>query len=664
LALVLAVAACGARSSAPATVAVTAGADLTLEARLLLVGVDGTEPALAAFQRELDYIGTPYTVVTTATGPVTSAMLSDGGAQGLYDGVVLAACGAGAGPDAASVAALDAYAAAFGVREACLFARADPAYGFGPGTSVDTRAAPITLAFTPDGQAVFGWYAAPAPFEVSGVNAVLAPAAGAGTRPLLTDGAGNAAVAVHQFADGRELMLLTFDHAPGARHSSQLLCGVASWVQRGVFIGEKRAYFTPQPDDLFLGTLMQDGTIYRMSGDDLRNAAQWQQQVRSMPVGAQLRVVFPFTGSEVADSDGLTQAALSVGSQFAFVSHTLDHHRLDYADYARMTQELTGADAIMQKYMFGPYDRTSLVTPDVSGLANAGVLQAALDFGIQRLVCDATMPSCQPAVPNTGLANPTKPAMFMIPRLATNLYANVSTPTEWLASYNAAYHGVWGRDLSLDEIMDRESDTLLGHLLDGDIRPVMFHQANLRMNDGTHTLLTDLLDHLIAKYAALRTLPIVSLQMDEMGSRMVERGRRDAAGVAATIRPGQSITVRATQAAHVPVTGSAAPDAEVYGTVTISRVNVPAGGQVTLPLPPPAGAASADAGPDGPPAATSSVAATTGAAAPSGCSCAVARGRPMHGARGALVAAATTALATMALAIRRRRRRAARASLG
>ena len=131
---------------------------------------------------------------------------------------------------------------------------------------------------------------------MSGVSAVLAPAADATTTPLLVDQAGDAAVAVHRFADGHELMLLSFDQAPGAAHSSQLLCGVASWVSRGVFIGEKRAYLTPQPDDLFIGTVMTDGSYFRMSGDDLRNVARWQSQVQATTAGGQLRITFPFVG--------------------------------------------------------------------------------------------------------------------------------------------------------------------------------------------------------------------------------------------------------------------------------------------------------------------------------------------------------------------------------
>ena len=564
-------------------VAVSGPADVVVDARLLLVAVHGNEPALVAMRDELDHIGTPYTVITTSDTPLAASSLSDGSGHGFYNGLIRVACGAGTGPDAASVAALDAYAAAFGVRSACLFAQADPALGLGAGSTVDTRNAPITLDQTPAGASVFGWYATGAPIQVSGVSAVLA-APDAATTPLLVDQSGHAAVAIHRFSDNRELLLLTVDHAPGAAHSAQLLCGVASWVARGVFIGEKRAYLSPQPDDLFIGTVLTDGTTFRMSGDDLRSLASWQRQVQALPFGAQFRITFPFVGAEVNDTDGLTQAARDVGAQFFFVSHTFDHHRLDIATYAQISQELTSNDAVMQKYAFGSFDRTSLVTPDISGLSNAQVMQGALDWGIERLVCDATVASCRSSTPNTGVPNPVVPGMFMIPRLATNLYANVSTPDQWVASYNAlAGTGATGAQ-SLDQILDHESKALLDHLLAGDINPVMFHQTNLRAYDGTHSLMGALLDRVMSAYAALRVLPIVSLPLDEIGARMQDRASRDSAGVTATIVPGKSVTIRSSQAIRVPVTGAVGADAETYGAVTISRVTLAAGAEITVPL--------------------------------------------------------------------------------
>lgn len=609
---------------------------ITLDAKLLVVAIDGSEPALLAMRTELDQIGTLYTVVLTAKAPVSAATLSDGAAHGLYDGIVRVACGAGAGPDAASVSALDDYAARFGVREACLFARSEMTTpGSAAGTSIDTSATPLSLSYTPDGEAVFGWYASPAPVQVTGVAAVLAPPADPATTPLLVDSAGHAPVAVHRFPDGRELMVLSFDQAPGAAHSVQLLAGVAGWLTHGVFIGEKRAYLTPQPDDLFIGTIMSDGTYFRMSGDELRNVAGWQSGVQATAVGATFRITFPFVGAEVSDSDDLTQAAHDVGAQFDFVSHTFDHHRLDAATYDVMTRELTNNDALMRKRSFGPYDRSSLVTPDISGLANGPVMQAALDWGIARVVCDASFSSCRGPVPNTGLPNPVVPGMFMIPRVATDLYATVSTPDEWVATYNGLNAAKLGKSLTEDEIIERESDVLVAHLLNGDIDPVMFHQSNLRAYDGKHTLMTDLLDRVLAKYAALRVLPIVSLPMDEMGARMQDRAARDSAGVAGSIQPGKSITIRATQSVRVPVTGASGANAETYGATTIMRVAVSAGQDVTLPLLTwhTAGAAAPDAGPDsgggaapdsGSAVSSANVAVPTSTSAPSGgCGCAL-----------------------------------------
>jgi hypothetical protein len=326
-----------------------------------------------------------------------------------------------------------------------------------------------------------------------------------------------------------------------------------------------------------------------------------------------------------------------------------------------MTLELTSNDAVMQKYAFGPYDRTSLVTPDISGLANAQILQGALDWGIQRLVCDATQASCRGPAPNTGLQNQVVPGMFMIPRLATNLYANVATPDQWVASYNTLT-APSGSPRTIDQILDSESNILLGHLLAGDIYPVMFHQTNLRAYDGTHALMTDLLDQVISKYAALRTLPIVSLPMDEMGARMQDRAARDAAGVSATITPGKSITLRATQAVGVPVTGAVGTGAETYGAVTITRVALAAGAEVTLPLagqPTASGtdaAVGTDGGVDGGPTSNpppSPQGAVSGPATPSGgCLCALRPGQNDEGERGMPVLAFAVVAGLM---IRRRR---------
>ena len=479
--------------------------------------------------------------------------------------------------------------------------------------------------------------------------------------PLLVDGAGRAGVAIHHFADGRELMLLSFDQAPGALHSQQLMAGVASWLGRGVFIGEKRAYFGPQLDDVFLGTVMEDGTTFRMSGDDLRNAARWQQQARATAVGAGVTLTLPFNGAEVTDTDGLTAAAREVGPQFAWLSHTFDHHRLDAADYARMTMELTSDDAVMTKYAFGPYDRASPITPDVSGLANASVTQAAVDFGIRQVVCDASTAACQPP-PNSGLANAVVPGMFMVPRLATSLYANVSTPTEWVSSYNWLNPATSGAGPSYDQILSGQSALLLPHLLEGDIDPWMFHQSNLRAYDGTHTLFTDPADPAAGPVPGAAGASDYQPVDDRHRRAHARPGSAAVDGAGGDHRAGTDDYTAAASAVRVPVTGARASNAEAYGQTIISMVEVPAGGKVSLPLVTTAGA---DAGtPPSSTPATPGDAAVTGAATVTmtsssggGCGCVAGGDLPWSRPTGGW-GAALTALLWTARTVRPRRRRA------
>jgi hypothetical protein len=179
--------------------------------------------------------------------------------------------------------------------------------------------------------------------------------------------------------------------------------------------------------------------------------------------------------------------------------------------------------------------------------------------------------------------NGVQPSIFMIPRRANNLFYNVTNPSQWRAEYNALYRGYWGRDLTYAEILDKESDVLLMYLLKGENDPWMFHQSNLRAYDGTHSLLSDLLDRTMAKYKARYNLPWVSPTMSELGEEVALRTRLVTAGVTVTYGNG-TITLTAQQDATVPVTGLRTSNATLYGGQYTSFVPLRAGQSVTLPL--------------------------------------------------------------------------------
>jgi len=183
-----------------------------------------------------------------------------------------------------------------------------------------------------------------------------------------------------------------------------------------------------------------------------------------------------------------------------------------------------------------------------------------------------------------------------VPRHPTNLFYDASTQAQWVSLYNYFY-GPGGTLCGITtcfttkqtyaQIVDSESNWLLGYLLTGDLDPIMFHTPNVRFQNG-HSLLTDLLDATLTKYNALVKVPIRNLTLKQAGQAMQQRGAFNAAGVTATYNACSSLTLHANSAAVVPVTGvsytAANSTIEAYAGQTISNVSLSAGQTVTIPL--------------------------------------------------------------------------------
>ncbi len=155
---------------------------------------------------------------------------------------------------------------------------------------------------------------------------------------------------------------------------------------------------------------------------------------------------------------------------------------------------------------------------------------------------------------------------------------------EWLAEYNCMYQSFWGHAFTYPELLNEESQQLLTYMLRGDIDPVMFHQTNLQAYDGKHSLLSDLLSETFTKYAQYFNLPVLSPSFDTLGKDVAQRMQYNVAGVTATIS-GKTLTLHATQAATVPVTGAKIAGSELYGGQYIAHITLKDGQTVTLTLP-------------------------------------------------------------------------------
>jgi hypothetical protein len=606
-----------------------------VKAEILVISANGQEPALTAIRQTLDYLGTPYTlwIATQRPGALTSSNL-EAGQRGRYSGVILTSGTLGYFSDPADphswvpsaltpaeFEALFAYEAKYGVRQITWYTYPTAGFGFGPVTGETSE--PVTAYFTESGREIFGrvntenavtlgpWgYAYLAPVDPAPLN-------GATVVPLLVDASNSALMVLTKYSDGRENLAQTFDGNAYLVHSVQLGYDLVNWVTRGVFLGQRRTYLTAQVDDLFLPNAIfqfkSDGTPcnpdlgdcpeYRNSAADIDALLSWQATFNTEPLVSNFRLDWAFNGEgavidpkEVESVDALTNRIVEIESSFRFINHTLTHRNLDAVTSTIAAREVQDNNQVATRLKLTNYSRRSVVTPEITGLSNPDAMAGLASVGVRYVVSDTSHPWGDNPSPNAGRYNAFQPSILEIPRHPTNLFYNVSTPEEWENEYNFLYRDYWRdqgkciRDdgtvwCNYDFILSDQSELMLHWLLRGDIDPIMFHIANVRAYDGTHTLLGDLIGRAYAKYAKLMKMPVVSLSMDDLGISVARRMAYNTAGATGVIGPGKKITLSTVTTASVPVTGVLKRDGEMYAGQPSSWVPVPGGSSVTLTLP-------------------------------------------------------------------------------
>ena len=588
----------------------------SIEMKLLLISADGKEPAFAAMKSVLEQVGVPHDVLIASQTPLTAQMLSDGAGAGRYQGIMLATGNLGyETPSGDYVSAFSApqwqalwnYERDFRVRQATLYTYpgGDPdTYGLNYHSGLDTTTAPQQAKVTAAGKAVFSYLNTANPVTISNAWTYLAtPASSTNPVPLLQTSQGFAIASVYNYPDGRANLAITADGNPNAVHSLALGYGVVNWVSKGMFLGARKVYLNPQPDDIIIADEMWDplrnannGT-FRMNGYDLWRLADWQKEVRAKyRTAAGLVIEMPFNGSGssgIYKNDTLTPIVRLREHEFRWVSHTYTHPNLNAISYADALNELRLNDQMAKKLGLTHYSPTTMVQPEISGLNNPEFLRAAADFGIRSILSDTSQPGWDNPTPNTGFYSQYQPNILIIPRRPTNLYYNVSTPAEWVSEYNHFYapgglFPYWDRPLTYAEILDKESDVMLRYMMKYDVDSLMFHQPNLRAYNLRNSLMGDLLEATLAKYERLFTLPVVSPGQIATGELMVARMNYNKSGVKATLLLGQKnkIALRTVGAATVPVTGVAyQQNRETYGGQQISHIKLNANQSIQIDAP-------------------------------------------------------------------------------
>jgi hypothetical protein len=616
-----------------------------IEMKLLVIAATGSEPSLAAIRSFLDHLGTPYEIVLPGQGQPLPNL--DDGTKGNYQGIILVTGNLGiCDPDCHSAltpqqwAQLDAYTATYSVRTLSYYTYPEPRYGLQfRDTLLTTTQAPATVSLTPDALSVFSYLRQNRDIPVAGAFAYLADpisAAGETTTPLLRIGDATVAV-IHTTSDGREYLALTIDNSPVLRHSLLLNYGLISWVTKGVFLGSRRTFLTPQVDDLFLadnlfteigGTCTPAKPIIspatppapdcpklRIAGADLANLRTWQDAWNAQPQTNRFKVGIAYNGIGVKpdSQDDLTAEAQRSAGNFFWINHTYSHKNLDCytvtpaGDCQPATYDQSYYE-IQQNFQAGqqvglPADPLSIITPAISGLNSSDFLFAASDLGVRYVVSDMSIADELPSAPNTGALTPLNDAVVFVPRLATNIFYNATVPGGEGADgsetdeYNYFFGpsgivrvgGQGGAPFFTDlqtyaQVIERESDALVQLMLRYEPYPCMFHQSNLFGYDVKRSLFTDVIDRTLQKFTDISALPVLSLAQSEIGKLLEDRMGWLASGVHATLIPGESITISVDNSAKVPVTGVCAMDCGDYGGDKQSAIAIRGGESMTVSL--------------------------------------------------------------------------------
>jgi hypothetical protein len=325
-----------------------------------------------------------------------------------------------------------------------------------------------------------------------------------------------------------------------------------------------------------------------MTAADVAALARWQDRVQKQRNAHAMTLNFAFNGAAAtpvpADKAAL-DAFLENKRRFFWINHGYTHLWLDDAGHAESRQEIQRNHEAARLLDLIPYEPDCMVTADMSGLTNPAFLAAAAESGIRFLVCDTSRPGWNNPAPNTPIVSNIVCSVTLIPRHPNNLFYDVATPQAWQEQYNLTYRSVWQRDLSITEIIKAEAAQIVDYLLVADWDPLMFHQANLHAYDDTHSLLTDLLDEVLARYNEYcGDVPILCPSMRTIGEMMIKRAAYDQARIDASLIVGNGLVLAADRDVEAPLTGVRIHGAaEQYGGQMIAALSLKANVARSIP---------------------------------------------------------------------------------
>jgi hypothetical protein len=217
------------------------------------------------------------------------------------------------------------------------------------------------------------------------------------------------------------------------------------------------------------------------------------------------------------------------------------------------------------------------------------LLQAAATAGVEYLAADTSQKAQNIEQYITQYEDGSKTDRLMLPRWPTDVFYNVTNPSQLEDEYNYLYYQKFidaGENpceapamacspRSYREILAIEADIAVRHMLSFNRWPHFFHQSNLAQYDKNgSTLQFDWLDAVFTEYERLFSLPVKNLPYYKIGDRTAESlNARSAKIDAVWNRTTNRVILSANKAVpHLRVTGLSG--GEIYGGQLIGDISV------------------------------------------------------------------------------------------
>lgn len=549
-----------------------------VELRVLILSSGKGDYGLNAAQNMLHESGVPYDVFDASHKKLSWKTLIREDGVGRYQGIMLTTNALVALQDGRYQSAMEAaewkmlfdYERKFGVRQLAL-------YGF-PGVVPEDYG--IRTSGEPGNQAQIKITNAGAQVlndltsaKITMENAYMHPARiekvdGIQVKPLITDEQ-NRILAVESNVNGRERILLTMAQNSTLLHTQLISYGLIKWLTKGVHLGEHRRFLQIDIDDWFApsdhfdaGKMDIYSRLYRLSAKDALNVLKQQNKIRKdFKIADDFIYAIMFNGGETVtnvkkncnpiDADkpaDLAAATKCLAEDFDWVNHTTHHRRMDVMDYDRTIIEVEknidvgkklGLKMSHQSLVTGEHSGLGFMDPNDDGTkndkacgpkkdlglgrSNPNLLKVARQNNIQYMASDHSVTSHRDnKCYKCGVVHTLNKDILLIPRWPNAIAYHVTTPKEATKFYNSIYGPKgkfphWDKELSYQEMLDKESGFAFGRILKGAPFPHYMHQPNLNQYAANTSLSTDWIRSLIKKYQTYSKLPLNTMLWDDLG---------------------------------------------------------------------------------------------------------------------------------------------------